>query len=111
MKNPMILRGKNIIFLSSMSKYECYDTIPFDPGMKAKVLNVFQHPSFCVNYVVELDFSDFEQENIEVASKSWCGPNGRCSLHWHETEFYPEKRTARITFFNDHPPFKILKED
>jgi hypothetical protein len=109
MKNPMILKNKAVIFLSSMAKYDCYDTVPFDPGMKARVVDIQKHPIHSVNYIVTLDFTEFEDENSELASRSWSGPEGHCTLYWRETEFYPESKRSRLTFFNDHPPFKIMK--
>ena len=109
MKNPLQIKNKVVVFLASMGKYDCYDTLPFDPGMKARVKSVRQSNLSSVIYKAELDLTEFEEQNKEVAIQSWCGKDGKNSKYWHETEYYPKDKKAYVTFYSEHPPFKVLK--
>ena len=78
------LVGKVIQFNAEVEKTE----IDFDCGMKARVVGYgITDPGEL--FKLDLDFSEFEQENKKLMQSNYYGKNGRPTLKWSETSYYP----------------------
>jgi hypothetical protein len=59
---------------------------------------------------LEIDFSEFEDENEEFATRTWPQLGNLQALTWRQTQFYPENCIAKITVIEDRRPFKVVKK-
>lgn len=84
----------------------------FDPNQKAKVIGVrIQNSDEVVQ--LQLDFSEFAEENKKFATYNYYDTNGSPALAYHETNSYPKDFKDTIYIDMDvekYPlPFNIVK--
>lgn len=87
------LVGKVIIFNLNVEKCE----IDFDSGMKALVTG-FAITDPGEVFKLDLDFSEFEESNKLLMQSNYYDKDGRPTLKWCETKFYPKDAKCRDYF-------------
>jgi len=83
-----------------------YETIAFDPGMKANVLGERSMGGGLVE--VFLEWSEFVLENSQKMVPNWPDHKGKGKLKWNQTQFYPADHQTRILVKSDDRPYDEL---
>lgn len=60
----------------------------FDPGMIGKIVGATKESEN--TYQFRVDLNDYVEHNKSVASNDWIDGNGKPTLTWFETKFYPQ---------------------
>lgn len=82
-----------------------YDTVPFDPGMQARVIEYNEKENGTCT--VKLDMSEFIKENEKKMIPNWEDRMGQKILKWNRTKFYPTDQIATVTYYVENPPFEL----
>jgi hypothetical protein len=99
------LVGKVVVFTKDYERNE----INFSPKMKAEIVafRVYKRDMF----VLCFDFKKFEEHNKQFSVPKYNDINGKPTLHWHETKYYPSNGIENHYFIsNEELPF-YLEED
>jgi len=92
-----------IEFNEQLREDKDYDTIAFDPGMRAKLVG----ETSVVNGTkeVHLDWSDYILENSQKMVPNWPDHKGKGKLKWNQTPFYPADHKTKIIVKADNVPY------
>lgn len=97
-----------IVFTKKLYQHTDYDTIPFDEGMKAKVIGDIKPGRIKGTLVLDLDMSDFIEHNISRMKHNWENHSGDNVIPWCRTQFYPRDHITKIIIHDTHKPYRIL---
>lgn len=97
------LKGKVICFNKEVEKTE----VDFDSGMKARVIGVRDVDDDV--FVLDLDFSEFEESNKKLMANNYYDSNGHPTLKWCETSYYPKDCKCKDYFCFEDNSFDVLE--
>jgi len=96
---------KVIEFTEDGLRHKEYDTIPFDAGMQARVIEYIENSDGTIR--VRLDIHEFVSHNNKLMKANWKDRADSKIMKWNQTRFYPLDGIASVTFYKDEPPFEL----
>lgn len=97
--------GTTVKFNQSIEEYE----VGFEDGMMATIHKIeFDDIYRVIN--IYFDFSKYEEFNKKLMTANYYDDNGKPSLRWDETSFYPKNKIESCFFdYEIEPPFEVTK--
>jgi hypothetical protein len=87
-----------------LKSHEDYNTLAYDPGIQARVLDTQEDDEFTT---IELDMTEFVKHNSKQMLPNWVDRSGQRILKWNETQFYPLDHKTKLKYYTEFPPFEL----
>jgi hypothetical protein len=94
-----------VVMFNDGLEHKDYSTIPFDPGMKARIEEITLVRDNIIQ--VKLDFSEFIRHNSNCMQRNWGDRMFTKCKKWNETKFYPSDHKLTVLVYTDNLPFEL----